>query len=73
MKKLKYKGTGTYRVYSDIYLDVIRRGEDEHIEAFIIDYNRAKLNLPNLLAIKQLRDKLTEIIDKNKDYFTRGE
>lgn len=67
---IKYKGTGIYRVYSDIWLDVIKRGSEEHIEAIIED-NRLKVKviLPNLLAVKRLNDKLTELINMNKSYF----
>ena len=68
MKKLKYYGTGIYSVYSDIYLDVIKRGEDEHIEIKIFDRNN-NIHLPNLLAVKRLKDKLDTIINRNKDYF----
>ena len=70
MKKLKYKGTGIYDIYSDIYIDVIKRGHDEHIEIKIVDRNN-NVCLPNLLAVKHLRDKLTELLDKNPDYFKR--
>ena len=68
MKKLNYFGTGTYSIYSDISIDIIKRGHDEHIEATLSD-STYSICIPNLLAIKRVRDRLTEIINKNPDYF----
>ena len=66
---MKYEGTGFYKVYSDIYIDIIKRGEDEYIKLDIYDRHNTKIEIPNLLAVKKLRDKLTELINKNPEYY----
>lgn len=71
MSKIKYKGTGSYDFYSDLWIDVIKRGQDEFIAMDIHDGRPAcnTVHIPNLLAIKRLRDILDILINKNKEYY----
>ncbi len=69
MSRVKYKGTGIYTVYSDIYVDVIKRGDEEYIAMNIYDRNKNFVHIPNLLAIKRLRDVLDKLVNMNKQYY----
>lgn len=71
-KKRQYKGAGRYDIYSDIYLDVFRRGEEGFLAANLYETARDKHNfvhLPNLLAMIKLQKILTKLIKLNKWYY----
>ena len=61
-------------IYSNIWAEILITELGEK-RVYIYDHTprgNPNLILPNLLAIKKLKDYLTDIINKNKDYFKRS-